>query len=129
MIKTTELKFSKSDLAFFDRQRDRKDYIETDLHLMTFMYIKHGERITAHKLSKIAGVRPDKIRTVIMEKRRYDDAENEFITANHEGYTLSFADCAHCKEDIIRYFNKTQTRFKETFNELCNLMKVLNEME
>ncbi len=129
MIPRNKLNFDKKDLEFFDKQREIKDIELNDLHRFILSTIQHQERISGSMLAKLINTNGANVRQAILEIRRYIDANNlgYFITANEKGYTKScFQKC--CEEDLIIYFNKTQTRFKETFNELCNLMKCLNEV-
>lgn len=128
MIPRDKLKFNINDLAFFDKQRDIKQVKLSDLHYFILNNIKHKNRISASKLAKLANINGADVRKIILEFRRYTEPKGYFITANRDGYTKScFNKC--CKEDLISYFDKTQIRFKETFNELVNLMKCLNEVQ
>lgn len=128
MIPRNKLKFDIKDLAFFDKQRDIKEINPSELHYFILNHIQHGKRISAAKLAKLANIDGADVRKIILEFRRYTEPQGYFITANKDGYTKScFNKC--CKDGLIAYFDKTQTRFKETFNELCNLMKCLNEVE
>lgn len=127
MIPADKLKFNEVDLKFFDEQREVKKIEPSDFHYFLWSHITHGRRITAAKLANLAHINSTQVRKIILDFRRYTDPKDYFITANNEGYTKScFNDC--CKNDIIMYFHKTQTRFKETFNELVNLMKILNKI-
>lgn len=126
MIPRNKLHFDKKDLEFFDKQRDIKEIKFNDIHRTIFIFVNHGERISGSTLAKLAMVNSADIRKSISEIRRYVKLDY-FITANEKGYTRScFNKC--CKNDLIAYFDKTQTRFKETFNELVNLMKCLNNL-
>lgn len=128
MIPRNKLKFDETDLKFFDKQRDIKEIKLTKLHYFILNHIKHNGRISAAKLAKLANINGADVRKIILDFRRYTEPKGYFITANNEGYTKScFNKC--CKEELIAYFDKTQTRFKETFNELVNLMKCLNEVD
>lgn len=128
MIQRDKLKFDIKDLAFFDRQRDTKEIKPTELHYFILNKIKHGSRISAARLAKLANISGVDVRRIILDFRRYTEPRGYFITANQKGYTKScFNAC--CKDELIAYFDKTQTRFKETFNELVNLMKCLNEVK
>lgn len=129
MIPRNKLKFSEIDLKFYDQQRETKDIELNDFHTFILATIQHQERISGSMLAKLLNTNGANIRQAILEIRRYIDPNNlgYFITANEKGYTKScFQKC--CEEDLIIYFNKTQTRFKETFNELVNLMKCLNKL-
>ena len=129
MIPRNKLKFDIKDLAFFDKQRDIKEIELNDVHKFILSTIEHKNRISGSYLAKLLNVNSANIRQAIMEIRRYIDPLKLgcFITANERGYTKScFKKC--CEDDLIMYFNKTQTRFKETFNELVNLMKCLNKL-
>lgn len=128
MIPRDKLKFDIKDLNFFDKQRDTKEIEPTKLHYFILDNIRHGKRISASKLAKLASINDVDVRNIILDFRRYTEPKGYFITANRKGYTKScFNKC--CKEELIAYFDKTQTRFKETFNELVNLMKCLNKVE
>lgn len=128
MIPRNKLKFNIDDLKFYDKQRDIKEIKLTDLHYFILNHIKHGQRISGAKLANLAKISGASVREIILDFRRYTEPKWYFITANNEGYTKScFNKC--CKEELIAYFDKTQKRFKETFNELVNLMKCLNEVD
>lgn len=128
MIPRDKLKFDIKDLAFFDKQRNVKEIKPTELHYFILNHIKHGSRISAARLAKLANISGVDVRRIILDFRRYTEPKGYFITANQKGYTKScFNEC--CKDELIAYFDKTQTRFKETFNELVNLMKCLNEVK
>lgn len=128
MIPRNKLKFDIKDLAFFDKQRDVKEIKPSELHYFILNHIKHGSRITGARLAQLAKIDPATVREIILDFRRYTEPRGYFITASPKGYTKScFNAC--CKDELIAYFDKTQTRFKETFNELCNLMKCLNEVK
>lgn len=128
MIPKNKLKFNIDDLNFYDKQREIKEVKLTDLHYFILNHIKHNSRISAAKLAKLANINGAEVRKIILDFRRYTEPRGYFITANKNGYTKScFNKC--CKEELIAYFDKTQTRFKETFNELVNLMKCLNEVD
>lgn len=128
MISRSKLKFDIEDLKFYDKQRDVKEIKISELHLFILNHIKHKNRISAAKLAKLANINGADVRKIILDFRRYTEPKEYFITANKQGYTKScFNEC--CKEELINYFDKTQTRFKETFNELVNLMKCLNKVK
>lgn len=128
MIPRNKLKFNIDDLNFYDKQREIKEVKLTDLHYFILNHIKHNSRISAAKLAKLSNLSGVEVRKIILDFRRYTEPRGYFITANKDGYTKScFNKC--CKEELIVYFDKTQTRFKETFNELVNLMKCLNEVD
>ena len=129
MIPKNKLTFSEIDLKFYDQQRDTKEIELNDFHKFILSTIEHKKRISGSYLGKLLNVNSANIRQAILEIRRYIDPLKLgcFITANERGYTKScFKKC--CEDDLIMYFNKTQTRFKETFNELVNLMKCLNKL-
>lgn len=128
MISRDKLKFNVYDLKFYDKQREIKEVKLTDIHYFILNHIKHNSRISAAKLAKLSNLSGVEVRKIILDFRRYTEPKGYFITANKQGYTKScFNKC--CKDELIAYFDKTQTRFKETFNELVNLMKCLNEVD
>lgn len=56
MIPRNKLKFDVRDLNFFDKQRDVKKIKPTELHYFILNKIKHGSRISAARLAKLANI-------------------------------------------------------------------------
>lgn len=142
MIPRDKLKFNDTDLKFFDKQLEDKSDILSGIHQTIFdyfrMYGKHTY-ISGRTVANRFNLNQATLRDAIAAIRRYwktdeneiaeagDKYERYFITANNRGYTLSEVNCCTaCNNAIVDYFNKTQTRWKETFYELNNLMKKLN---
>lgn len=136
MIQKDKLKFKEVDLKFFERQLEDKQELIGGLHESIFEFLKINAKhryISGKEIAKMFGVEVIKIREIVLQIRRYwkiqkmGENGKYFITAKRDGYTLSKVNCCDdCNENIIDYFNKTQTRWKETFYELNNLMILLN---
>lgn len=131
MIPRNKLKFNETDLKFFDKQLEDKSKKIKDIHKSLFYFLINNKHsyFNGQKLAKRFNIKDVDIRAIITDIRRYraHNKSKYFITANKNGYTLSEANCCdNCNNAIVDYFNKTQTRWKETFYELNNLMKLLN---
>lgn len=131
MIPKDKLKFDINDLKFYDRQLEDKNHLIKQRHNDLILYLEHYSHCykTGKEIADKFKITTTNVRHLIAEIRRYGKIENSFITADDRGYTLAKANCCKkCNDNIIYYFYKTQTRWKETFYELKNLMKILNEV-
>ena len=145
MIAKDKLKFDKTDLKFFKNNIDNSISNMTDDEEKLFVLILETlfkanqlyfndltkrREISASFLATKYHTNTATIRKIIAKDRRnISNNDGMFIVANKKGYFIADIHSNFDREEIEKYFHKTQQRWKNTFNEIYNLMILLNIKE